>query len=209
MPRVKMLVSAVAIAALPLAGYAATDEAVAACRAIKDSGPRLACYDALPVASVGVGRGAAPAPAPARPAAPPKWPRQRRTRRHALACPPRAARRPSSPSRAAWSATSRGGSRNPHPPGERAGVAGHRRDIALRRPGSPEGHREARRAGLLLPRYRGREPRTARAPRGLASRAGNEKGARRPLFHCGVASYIFQVRPTRNCRPRTSKSEKS
>lgn len=71
MPRVKMLVSAVAIAALPLAGYAATDEAVAACRAIKDSGPRLACYDALPVASVGVGRGAAPAPAPARPAAPP------------------------------------------------------------------------------------------------------------------------------------------
>ena len=59
MSRLKLLIAALA-AAVP-AAQAASDESVAACRTIKDSAARLACYDALPLP-------AAPARAPAAPA---------------------------------------------------------------------------------------------------------------------------------------------
>lgn len=72
MPRPKILLSALLLAAVP-AAQAASDEALAACRAVKDAGARLACYDRLPIGSGPAARGAAPvAPAAAAPGSPPK-----------------------------------------------------------------------------------------------------------------------------------------
>lgn len=68
--KTKLLVAAL-MAALPLAGAAAQDT-LARCRAIKDSAARLACYDALPIASppaaAPAAGGAAQAPAATAPA---------------------------------------------------------------------------------------------------------------------------------------------
>ena len=60
MPRRKLALTAVLAALVPVA-HAASDEALAACRALKDSGARLACYDALPLPSAPA-RGTAVAP---------------------------------------------------------------------------------------------------------------------------------------------------
>ena len=72
MPRLQILVSALVLAGAPTV-EAATDEALAGCRAIKDSAARLACYDGLPLASTPAARGAPAAGAgkPPSPAAPP------------------------------------------------------------------------------------------------------------------------------------------
>lgn len=71
MPRCKLALTAVLAAVVP-AAHAASDQAVAACRAIKDPGPRLACYDALPVPSAPArGPAAAPSTTPPAPAVTP------------------------------------------------------------------------------------------------------------------------------------------
>src|SRR6476620_11147636 len=73
MPRPTLLASTLVLA-LASTAQAATDEALAACRAVKDSAARLACYDALPVAPASSPRSGAAAPSPQRsspaPAAP-------------------------------------------------------------------------------------------------------------------------------------------
>jgi hypothetical protein len=69
MPRLKMLVSALLLAGAPHA-EAATEEALAGCRAIRDSVARLACYDGLPLAPTPPARVAPPAAGTGR-AAPP------------------------------------------------------------------------------------------------------------------------------------------
>lgn len=67
MTRPKLLIAACCAAIAP-AAHAASDEALAACRAIKEPAARLACYDRLPMG----GAPAAAAPAlPAAPTAPP------------------------------------------------------------------------------------------------------------------------------------------
>jgi hypothetical protein len=62
-----------ALLALPLlfacAAAAADDDAILRCRALSDTGARLSCYDAIPVAH-GVTSAASPAPTPARASAP-------------------------------------------------------------------------------------------------------------------------------------------
>lgn len=71
MPRPMFVVSTLVAAMVPTA-HAATDEALAACRATKDSTARLACYDALPVApSPSPGSAAPGAARPTTPASPP------------------------------------------------------------------------------------------------------------------------------------------
>jgi hypothetical protein len=73
MSRSKLLLAAVCAALAP-AAQGASDEALAACRGIKDSSARLACYDALPLSpqapAATAPRPSAP-PAPAAPAAAP------------------------------------------------------------------------------------------------------------------------------------------
>jgi len=59
MPRLKIIVAA-AIAATVPAAQAATEDALAACRAIKDGGARLACYDGLPLGTPAARTPAAP-----------------------------------------------------------------------------------------------------------------------------------------------------
>jgi hypothetical protein len=63
------LILAAVCAAFASAADAASDEALAACRAVKDSAARLACYDALPLAARPA-PGAPVRPAPAVPAPP-------------------------------------------------------------------------------------------------------------------------------------------
>jgi hypothetical protein len=59
-----------ALACCAAAAAQADDAALLRCRAIADAGPRLACYDALPVGAAAAPRAAAGATAPAAAAAP-------------------------------------------------------------------------------------------------------------------------------------------
>jgi hypothetical protein len=70
MPRFPLTLAA--LASLAFQAEAATDDALAACRAIKDSGARLACYDGLPLSATPRPQGAAPPAAAAAPAAAPE-----------------------------------------------------------------------------------------------------------------------------------------
>ena len=72
MPRPVFLLSTLALAMVPTV-QAATDDALAACRVVKDSAARLACYDALPIAPAPSPR-SAPSPSAPRPAAAPAAP---------------------------------------------------------------------------------------------------------------------------------------
>jgi hypothetical protein len=72
--RIPNTLVAAAVLAVAVPAPAATDDAIAACRALREPSARLACYDALPLAAVPPAPAAAPSAAAPATAAPPPAP---------------------------------------------------------------------------------------------------------------------------------------